>query len=462
MTAEYRPIGAVEPPDNLGITAFSVNSQLDSGGQVQIFSRLQNSGLTDKQVGISLYVGDELEDARSVLVPGRETSKEFLELGDNDRIANIEQSTPGDLPLNFDLTGLASTLDTATPIRLVIDDQDVYMLDNEAHCVLNPTRLARVLIVTDYNKPLEFAVATDRMKKIGNFEFADRDYLKDKIYQDNAALGIYDLILYDQCVPDVMPACNTIFINAMPKSENWSVKEKLETTPIIYTNSNHPIMFDVQMGNVNILEGNVINGPIGSSSLVDSVGGSVMKIGPRLGFEDLVIGFPMIVYEEDGDTTINTDWQKHPSFPFFMQNVVIVLGTGSRFDAMKSNQPGQAIKLKPLFPFPEIDVKNPAGEITRVKANDDTSFMYAQTDQSGVYEVRETGSQELDQLFAVNLLDRLESDLGVRDELKLGYEAVAGQVSSEPARKNFWTWLVLAALFLITIEWFIYNRRVLI
>ena len=101
LTAEYRPVGALEPPDNIGITAFSINDQLDAGGQVQIFSRLQNSGLEEKTVGISLFVDGELEDARRVVIPGRQASEEFLQRGEGNRIANIEQSTPGGVPLNL-------------------------------------------------------------------------------------------------------------------------------------------------------------------------------------------------------------------------------------------------------------------------------------------------------------------------------------------------------------------------
>ncbi len=462
LTPEYRPVGALEPPDNVGITAFSINDQLDAGGQVQIFSRLQNSGMEEKTVGISLYIDNELRDARRVTVPGRAIPKETLDLGQDNRLANIEQSTPGAVPLNFDLTAIAAGLEKATPIRLKIDDDDVYMLDNEAYCVLNPARLANVLIVTDFNRPLELATSTDRMKKLAEIEFQDRDFLKEKTYQDNATLGVYDLIIFDQCFPESMPASNTVFIGAIPPTDDWKVTQELETTPIIYTNTSHPVMFDVQMGNVSILAGNVIEGPKGSISLIDSIQGSVMMIGPRAGFEDLVIGFPMIQYEENGDTSFNTDWHKKPGFPFFVQNVVVTLGSGSRFNALRTNSPGQPVQIKPIFPFPEIEVKNPGGQTETLKPRPDTSFLFSQTDESGIYEVREKGASELDQLFAVNLLDRLESDLGVRDELNLGYEAVEGKTTSEPARKNYWTWLVLLALVILSIEWFIYNRRVFI
>lgn len=462
LTPEYRPIGALEPPNNVGITAFSINDQLDAGGQVQIFARLQNSGMEDKTVGISLYVDNELQDARSVTVPRRKIPKELLDLGEDNRLADIEQSTPGGVPLNFDLTAMAAGLEVATPIRLEIDDQDVYMQDNKAFVVLNPARLANVLIVSDYNPALEHATSTDRMKKLAEIEFKDRDFLKEKTYKDNAALGVYDLIIFDQCFPEAMPASNTVFIGAIPPTDRWKATMELETTPIIYTNSSHPVMFDVQMGSVSILAGNVLEGPKGSISLIDSIKGSVMMIGPRAGFEDLVVGFPMIQYEEDGDTSFNTDWHKKPSFPFFVQNIVVSLGSGSRFNALKTNLPGASVKIKPLFPYPEIEVKNPQGVKETLKPRPDTSFLYTKTDDSGVYEVRAKGGRDLDQLFAVNLLDRLESDLGVRDELNLGYEEVTGKFVSEPARKDYWTWLVLLALVIISIEWFIYNRRIFI
>ena len=45
LTPEYRPIGSIEPMGNIGITAFSINDQMDVGGQVQVFARLQNSGM---------------------------------------------------------------------------------------------------------------------------------------------------------------------------------------------------------------------------------------------------------------------------------------------------------------------------------------------------------------------------------------------------------------------------------
>ncbi|MDA7878725.1 BatA and WFA domain-containing protein [Mariniblastus sp.] len=462
LTAVYQPVGAVAPASNVGITTFSVNDQLDTGGTIEAFVRLQNSGFEPKTVGISLFIGDQLTDADTVTVPGREISESNMSLGSNDRLADIDQSPPGGLSLKFDLTSVAGVLESAAPIRFKIDEADEYLLDNEAYCVLNPSRLTNVLVVTDYNPALKLASSTDRLKKIAKVTFVERSFLKEKDYQTNAALGIYDLVIFDQCSPETMPACNTVFFSSLPSGEDWKFTKDLEITPIIYTNNSHPIMFDVQMQSVSILNGQIIKGPKGSTNLVESVDGSIIAIGPRSGFEDIVIGFPMILYEEDGDTPYNTDWHKKPSFPFFMQNIIRTLGSGSRFNSLLTNRPGKPVKIKPRYPYDEIDIKNPQGKQQSLQQQPNKSFVYNQAEETGIYSVSEKGNAEVDQLFAVNLLDRLESDIAVRDELMLGYEAIKGNPTREPARRDFWTILAFLALAVLTLEWVVYNRRVFI
>ncbi len=453
LEPEYRPMGSFEPSNNIGITAFSINDQLEAGGQTMVFARLQNSGEEDKQVKISLYVGDDLVDVRSVNVPGSEDALDVTQ-------------GPGRLngaPLNFDLSPFMAGLEEATPIRLKIDDKDTYMQDNEAFCVLNPPRIANVLIVSDYNNYLRFATSTEPIKKFAVIEFERRDFLDSKEYKEKSTLGVYDLIIFDQCAPETMPVCNTVFWGALPPDEQWKSVMELESTPIVDINSGHPLMFDVQMGNVLILKSMVLEGPQGSLPLVESTKGTVMMIGPRAGFEDLVIGFPLIEYTDENETSINTNWTKNNlSFPFFVHNVLMNLSGRSRFNATRTNPPGELVKIKPQFPFPAIEIKTPGGSKSTVKARGDSSFVFSQTDQSGIYEVSEPGAENLDQMFAVNLLDRLESDIAVRDELNLGYEEVKATLTVAPARKNFWTWITLLALVVISIEWYIYNRRVFI
>jgi hypothetical protein len=63
--------------------------------------------------------------------------------------------------------------------------------------------------------------------------------------------------------------------------------------------------------------------------------------------------------------------------------------------------------------------------------------------------------------FAVNLLDSSESDLVPRPAIDIGDAQVApGEVHSRP--RDIWQWIALAALLLLLLEWYVYNRRVYI
>ena len=440
LTPEYRPIGSqlAEPPPNLGITSFAINDQLEGNGQVQVFARIFNSGIEDQTIGLSLFVGNELADARQVTVGG-----------------------VGFLPINFDLSNFLPGLESAEKIRLQIDESDFYMQDNNAYCVLNPPKQANILVVTDSNRYLEYAM-TAAVNKLANVEFEDRVFLKDDTYKERATLGLYDLVIFDQCVPETMPLCNTVFFGELPPGGKWETLDELETAPIIDSATSDPLMFDVNMGNVNVLSSLVVKGPQGSVPLIESSKGTIMAVGPREGFEDLVVGFPLVVYAEDGDININTDWPKSPGFPFFIQNIVYHLAGASRLNASRNTSPGQAVKLKLAIPEDEIQITGPDGTKTSVKARSDSSFVFSQSDKSGIYQVATKSDSEPKQMFAVNLLDSLESNLEVREELNLGYEKIEATITSIPARKEFWTWIVLLVLLIITIEWYIYNRRIFI
>ncbi len=440
LTAEYHPIGAPDIPKNLGITAFSISDAVDSNTRVQAYARIQNSDDEDHVVSLSLYLGDELYDAKANITIPKETS------------AGVQ----------FDLTGVVANMDGPVPVRLEIDDKDVYQLDNTAFSVLNPPRLSSVLVVTDYNQYLELAFSTEWIREFATFEFRPESYLTDEQYEEDSMLGVYDLIIYDRCAPEKMPVCDTMFIGAIPGTGDWKSEESQIPTTILDVNRGHPLMFSVQMSNVDILESFPLTGPDGSASLIDSIGGSVMMIGPRGGFQDLVLGYPLIEIDDDGDPVANTNWSLRLSFPLFIQNVLSQLGGSSLFRASHASSPGTLVKLKTQLPYKTVTVETPDGSTTRLIPGDDNSFVFASTERSGIYTVREPG-QSVDHLFPINLFDRRESNLKVRDDLDIGYEEISGSVANyKPARKDIWPWLVAAALVVLIVEWYIYNRRVLI
>ena len=440
LEAEYRPVGALEIPHNVGVTAFSISQDVDTESGVQAFVRLQNSDDQGHSVGVTMLADGEVFDAKgSVAVPQ-------------------ENSTV----MSFDLTPLLADFSDPIQVEVRIDNEDVYMQDNVAYGVIEPPRKINALVITESNNFLRLAMGTERIKKLVNVTFEPPQHLQSKEYTEAASLGAYDLMIFDRCAPEKMPESNTLFIGAVPPDESWSLGEKQFPTTIIDTLSTHPMLNAVSMATVTIVEGGALSGPQGTISLMDSTYGSVMAIAPRAGFQDVVVGFSLIEFDDDANTVINTDWPNKLSFPLFIQNSLTWLGGASKFNSTSGTRPGELVRLRTRVPAESITVKDPSGRTTSLKPRKDKTFVYAAADQAGSYSVTNSTTQELDQLHAVNLLDTLESNLAVLDELNVGYEEVPKSVESVPARREYWTWVILAALLVLVIEWYIYNQRVLI
>jgi hypothetical protein len=85
-------------------------------------------------------------------------------------------------------------------------------------------------------------------------------------------------------------------------------------------------------------------------------------------------------------------------------------------------------------------------------------FAYGDTERCGVYRAEwEDGVQR----FAVNLLDPDESSIEPRPSVQIGAEAIqAGETRKQP--RELWKYAVLAGLFFLILEWYVYNRRVFV
>jgi hypothetical protein len=336
-----------------------------------------------------------------------------------------------------------------------------------------------VLLVTPGTDALLLALQTDEAKKIANVSIVAPAILETKAHQDQAADGAFDLIIYDQCAPKIMPACNTLFIGSLPPVEKttaetpppgdttapatvvgWKAEEKQGLPIVIDVNQVHPLTQLVQMGNVKIGYGRALKGPPGTVTLIDSDAGTLYAIGPRGGYEDAVLGFDIVTNDADGKTLANTDWPIRRSFPVFIMNALKYLGGVRGSLASPNIQPGSPAVLRTATPVKTVQVTSPRGDKFEVPRELQNTFVFNRTDELGIYEVREGSGEKISQQFAVNLFDTRESDLTPAEMIDIGHEEVKAEQGRQTARKELWKWLTLAALCVLTFEWYIYNRRV--
>ena len=90
--------------------------------------------------------------------------------------------------------------------------------------------MINLLVVSDNPGFLEYALSTDRLQKLALTEIQPRSYLKSDEYRNRSVAGRYDLVVYDQCVPEIMPPCGTVFWGTLPL-ENWTAVKDLELPP---------------------------------------------------------------------------------------------------------------------------------------------------------------------------------------------------------------------------------------
>jgi hypothetical protein len=183
-------------------------------------------------------------------------------------------------------------------------------------------------------------------------------------------------------------------------------------------------------------------------------------VGPRAGYEDAVLGFEIVSAGKDGTTEVNTSWPRRRSFPVFVLNAIKYLGGVRSSLATPNVKPGSPEVLRSSTPVAAIRVQTPRGDQFEVPREHQSTYIFSRTDEIGVYNVREGSGQKVAQQFAVNLFDGRESDLQPREKIEIGHAEVQAQASKQATRRELWKWLLLGAIGVLIVEWYVYNRRV--
>lgn len=447
----YVPLGSPETK-NIAITALETRRSESQDGGLQAFVQAANYGPDEIEAIVELRRAGGLIDAQRLTLPAGKSAGVTVPIGD---------ATP---ELGGGVLTARLTPDTlaATGDRLPID--------NTAYAAINDPASSRVLLVTSGNVAIEQALATGRVVRLGDITIEPPAFLEADAYQEQAAAGNYDLVVFDRCEPETAPRANTVYIGTLPPGEAWQAPAASLTVPqVIDWNRSHPLLAHVELGNFDIVEAQALTPPPGAASLIDAAEGPIMAVAARDGYEDVVIGFPILV-EIDGALQRNTDWINRHSFPTFWLNVLEYF-VSRQAVGERSLQPGEAVELRPRAPTTEtIVVAAPDRTEQTLRRRGEQPFVYRTTDQVGVYRVIEGGREV--RRFAVNLFDPAESDVRLRTgdtpeeaqqaaiaSVRIGNIDVAAAAGAAPARQELWRWLLLAALVILVFEWYVYHRR---
>lgn len=431
LTPHYLAVGSPEAV-NVGIVNMSVRRHETRTDQLEAFARIQNFSHKPASISLEWLLNGEQIDFNRMEIPAEGTQTAIRSLaGLNSGKLLLRLTTHDDLPL-----------------------------DDEAWAAISPPRQARVLLVTpadDWRRRLELALTTGPAKEIAQVTVEGPKFLEGETYQQQAAIGAYDLIVYDRCQPKEMPRANTFFLGIVPPGGAWGVRAEVRQPNIIDIDPTHPLMQWINLGNLLIANAISPKPPAGGRVLIDSDGGPLLAVAPRESFEDAVLGFS-IVHTRDGETLVNTDWYRHSTFPTFVYNLLQYLGGGKNAQEGESLRPGQQATLDSPMPGKPLRVQTPSGRVVRLTEGKSGKFTFTDTSELGIYETSVDGKNV--QQFAVNLFHAAESDIATRPEVQIAHESYSAQAAAEAARIEIWKGLLLGGLVVLLLEWYIYNRRV--
>ena len=457
----YIPIGSLEA-ENLAITAFTTRRSDARPEERQAFVQVANFTDAAQTVVVEVQLDGQFLDAKQVEVPAGESSGVVFPLADAPAGKLTAQ-------LKYELE---------TPSK-----RDTLSQDDVGYAALNQAKPGRVLVVTPGNDVLEVVLATERAGRLADIELKPPNVLETDEYAREADAGTYELVIYDQCAPTKMPRANTLFIGRLPPAFAWLGREdasgdeaKDAIAPnvvglpqIIDWDRAHPLLASVELGNVDIGDSIVLDPPSGAAVLIDSTAGPIAAIAPRDAYQDAVLGFEIVGKDKDGDLAYNTNWPRRLSFPTFWLNTLEFLAGGTE-DSQIAARPGRPVELRTAGNVPELTVVDPAGKTFTVRRTAEDVFQFHDTNRLGVYDVRRR--DQVIERFAVNLFDPQESDVRLRPsqdaegatiepaDIRIGNVDVAATLGRTPTRREAWKLVLVCALLVLVLEWYIYNRRV--
>lgn len=426
---------------NLAIASFSANRDLKDPSQVEAFATIVNTGQVELSGEASMYLDGRLVDASSVsLEPGDQAGLSFA----------VESSD-------------------SVRFRLDLDIEDDLDLDDSAYASLTPSGLVSVLVVTEGNRPLELGLTTEEMKRVADCEFVSPDYLQTESYTKRASAGEDDLVIYDRCRPEKLPATNTFFIAELP-SDEWKHTSDVGSLTLIDIDRTHPVMRYLELYSLLIFSGRAIEGPKGTLDLVESDSGTVMAIAPRGSYRDLVMGFGIVGVNEDGETQANTNWYAERSWPVFLLNVLRQLAGASASTAAPTYRPGQMVLARLESAVREVKLVRTSDDDREVSlgvlpVTEGGNVEVIQTQTPGNYQLvrvnkaSDAGSDSVVDRFTVNLFDVRESRLAAKPDVELGYQTVAAVDAGIETRQEYWRLLLIVVLVILLAEWWVYTRR---
>ncbi len=453
----YHAVGSPESA-NVGITGLRAERAYDRPEELSIFVGMQNASPAPAQAEVELLLDGTPAAIRGVTLPASSAPAGVVESGDGEQIA--ARAEPGRGGVVFELTtplGAIATVRVRTP-------RDELPADDEGFLVIPPATQTRVAVVTEGNLFLAEALAGLPLAELATLTPAEFEAERADGRADR-----FDVVVLDGLLPPGTPEGRALapgrwlILGAVPGSEEGLVDlGEAGFAPFIDWRRDHPALRGLTLDPVRIGGARRIEVPDASAAIVLAE----TPAGP---------GIVEFVTPESRAIAVLFDVAES-NWPFDVGFVVFLASAIDALDARASGageglslRPGEILTQRVPRGVGEVALESPGGGRATLAPAPDGRVSWGPVRRVGLHALRWSGEAgpadvvdggRATRFVASNLLDPAESDIAPADSVALASRVVSASSVRESAARRAWRWLLLAALGVLMLEWYIYNRKV--
>lgn len=471
-TIIYHAVGN-DKASNVGIVALRAERGFENPNKLTVFVSLANNDTVPREVDVELVVDGQAAGLRTVTVgPATTAEKPAAEEGAEPKPADAAMHMAasagvGGTIFQLDrLEGAVIQVNLRQPGSPDAPTSDVLAVDNRAIIAVPPAKRISVAIVTKGSLVLSslYEGLPVRTTQVAPDKF--EQMLKDQQLAD------FDVVVLDNYLPTTnlgptgLPPGRYLVLGGVPVGEASGMTDKGKGQPasIIEWSRDHPVLRSVGLEKVAIAESRTIEVAAGTAATtlaISDKGPAIVELSTS-DTRAIVVPFnPMA-----------SNWPFDVSFVVFNAAAMSYLGEdGAPGGSLRSVQPGQTYSDRLPVGTARASLEAPGGSTAALTPAADGRIVYGPIPRTGIYTVKfdglagpmdlKTPEGDVARVFTANLFDLAETDVRAAKEVPFASTvATADERRDAKADRKLWPYLLLAALGVILVEWYIYNRKV--
>lgn len=488
----YHRVGKTDAP-NVGIVAIRSDRAFENPDRLNVFVGIENNEAQARGVDVELMIDGVVSGIKSTSIPGATIVREEATNPDGTpvsagegaagngggangggangaaaattRVADIQPGVGGVVfPIDRSESALVSVRLRGVNTGEALEG-DVLPLDDAAWLVVPPAKRLSVAFVTNGNVYLRAALEGYPLARLQEFTPAQYEQAT-----RSGKIAEFDVVVLDGVLPAGAPDANTglppgrfVIFGAVPPPASGIV-DKGAGGPggMVDWSRDHPALRGLALDSVVIVKSRLVEvTPRSAATVLASAdtGPAVIEVAAA---QTRAIVVPFDIQE--------SYWPFDASFVVFVGRAIRHVGDdGAQGGTLRAIQPGRVLSDRLPSDATSVRIEGPGGVDAPITVAPDGSFVYGPVERVGVYRVRWNGSPgAMDAVvsgrnvrtYAANLGDSQESQVAAKEQLDVAEQRVAATGGSTEGTRNLWPWLLLAALGVMLLEWYIFNRKV--